>query len=571
MDMNETKSKLQEALNKAKASAQGVAASGKAKLDAAGGVAGLKAQAVAALGEVKANFKADEGATGARKVQSMFVNLWKSGTAGKAALGTGAAAAVLLSTVVLASVCGGSGAGTSSDAAKGGTSAGETASDKKGDSAKEVASTQKDTAAKQAAVEVKNLPPPPSDTLVLKGLWMRMPGDAAVQACQKIVGSAKDIAVVDWRNGIEREKDEARKAAEAEAYAKNLKKGEEDVDRFLKWCNRKDETYDTKKFCAIPLEKREVLKYAYANGTRGVIEGSSTTLTAQALASLAANFGYQIQWMLPGKREVAASKKNNPPKSTEKMELITGLVPMEKITKEDLAANWGGWNFLSVGILHKYSQRCGDRRELFSKKGLVDPDSRLEPFIRLVPRTTNGVAVAKEEIVKNWLVGRGYPPPSDKVTLPAKNLIQISRRYDQADETQWPELCNVWIDDQGAVYSVYFNEQGMDRLFNAEDLTGREFAQALVKNYPGIPDLTPAVKVMGRSGTLITRATTWTHKNPKGYQVDLFEQAVFDENGNIMRSKDYPKDSEAGKIISMAEKRWLKFSAVKPESARTFD
>ena len=39
-----------------------------------------------AMSEIKANFKADEGTTGFRKVQSMFVNLWKSGATGKGAL-----------------------------------------------------------------------------------------------------------------------------------------------------------------------------------------------------------------------------------------------------------------------------------------------------------------------------------------------------------------------------------------------------------------------------------------------------------------------------------------------------
>ena len=46
-----------------------------------------------ALSEIKTNFKADEGTTGFPKVKSMFVNLWKSGTVGKAAL---IAAAVII-------------------------------------------------------------------------------------------------------------------------------------------------------------------------------------------------------------------------------------------------------------------------------------------------------------------------------------------------------------------------------------------------------------------------------------------------------------------------------------------
>ncbi len=44
------------------------------------------AKAKAAMSEIKNNFKADEDATGARKIQSRFVNLWKSGTPGRVVL-----------------------------------------------------------------------------------------------------------------------------------------------------------------------------------------------------------------------------------------------------------------------------------------------------------------------------------------------------------------------------------------------------------------------------------------------------------------------------------------------------
>ena len=54
----------------------------------------------------------------------------------------------------------------------------------------------------------------PLDTLVVKGLYMGMPGDDALEACKEMVASSKDLVVVDFRNGIEREKDETTKAAE---------------------------------------------------------------------------------------------------------------------------------------------------------------------------------------------------------------------------------------------------------------------------------------------------------------------------------------------------------------------
>ena len=57
---------------------------------------GAKEKAKDALFEIKTNFKADEGTSGARKIKSMFANLWKSGTTGKAALIASAVVVLLL-------------------------------------------------------------------------------------------------------------------------------------------------------------------------------------------------------------------------------------------------------------------------------------------------------------------------------------------------------------------------------------------------------------------------------------------------------------------------------------------
>lgn len=46
----------------------------------------LKEKAGGIASEIKANFKADEGAEGAQKAKSMFANLWKSGITGKIAI-----------------------------------------------------------------------------------------------------------------------------------------------------------------------------------------------------------------------------------------------------------------------------------------------------------------------------------------------------------------------------------------------------------------------------------------------------------------------------------------------------
>ena len=131
---------------------------------------GAKEKAKAALSEIKTNFKADEGTEGVKKYKSMFANLWKSGTTGKATM---IAASIVVLLLFKSIFFGGS-------------------SDGGFDSSK--------------SVDV--------DTLVMKGLYMRQPGDEALKACKKIASSSKDLVAIDFRKGIEREKDEATKAAE---------------------------------------------------------------------------------------------------------------------------------------------------------------------------------------------------------------------------------------------------------------------------------------------------------------------------------------------------------------------
>ena len=69
---------------------------------------------------------------------------------------------------------------------------------------------------------------PPKDALVVKGLYMGMPGDDAVEACREIVGDSNDLVVVDLRNGIEREKDEATKEKDRKNWEDTVKLAEAD-------------------------------------------------------------------------------------------------------------------------------------------------------------------------------------------------------------------------------------------------------------------------------------------------------------------------------------------------------
>ena len=137
---------------------------------------GAKEKAKSALSEIKANFKADEGTEGVKKYKSMFANLWKSGTTGKGAL---VAASIVVLLLFKSIFFGGS------------SGVGEGFEDSK-------------------SVDV--------DTLVMKGLYMRQSGDEALKACKKIASSLKGLVAIDFRKGIEREKDEATKAADKKKW-----------------------------------------------------------------------------------------------------------------------------------------------------------------------------------------------------------------------------------------------------------------------------------------------------------------------------------------------------------------
>ena len=70
--------------------------------------------------------------------------------------------------------------------------------------------------------------------------------------------------------------------------------------------------------------------------------------------------------------------------------------------------------------------------------------------------------------------------------------------------------------------------------------------------------------------------TSWIYKDPKGYQVKLFERAYVNRNGRRYTSdkKLFNSNAEVSYYLSMANKapqKFLSISTIKPESARKFD
>ena len=679
----------------------------------------------------------------------------------------------------------------------------------------------------------------PTDTLVVKGLYMGQPGDDALEACKELVGSSENLVVVDFRNGIEREKDEATKAAEKKAYEDSVKNAEADVNRFLEWSPVSQPwfKYDPSRMNCEKDDHRDKEDYRPYLGpkNRSVKIPGVTTITS-AKAALAGIYGYQMEWMLPGKRNVGKQKDAHEPelhivgrfeipankfghdnvykhwkknvqegaktelyskgfqipkqyegrpcfrlvlqdvngKPVEKKKLAQELVLSERCsqffeafnskqekleaaekevdaflewiemgersgdsvyvkvfdpsdirtddekrrerselmykmrenkmrekkelalkelalrkqvtqlsakikkvkgekfqklneqyvakkkewealkktiedkegkkksvvkasnptttkkrinskilesalegrrygdtdrfpdTMADLACNCKvmvEWAALVVPAdkvteiieafvipqkdftgasefvkemddkLGKWSEsrsgNDGSRKKLFFEKELVDLHSHL--WFRLVLKDTNGVEVAKEEVVKNWLAARGEFPPSDKLILAKKNLIQVSVKKKGVREDKLPGLVFVWIDDAGKVKEVYFNGDGMDRIFG--ELPVEEFAQKLVNNYSGIPDLRVERlrDSLDQYGSIAT--TTWIYKDSKGYQVKLFECAFITSNGKRFNS-DKNLNLEVAYYLTAAGKAPNKFfviSAIKPEAPRKFD
>lgn len=621
------------------------------------------------LTDIKVNFKPDDGALGAKKIQSMFVNLWKSGGRGRQTWRESSFIALILLSLVF------SGCGRDQQTGNG------------------------DSPSKKHSAA--------PDTLVVKGFYMRQSGDEALKACEKLAASSKDLVVVDFRNGIEHEKDEATKAAEKKEYEKAIVLAKKDVESFFKWYNYNGEGFDLygDGFIKDKGKGNFVGDVALpSTGTDSLIRG--VTRVNFAVFKLAAHFNYQVEWMLPVKQVV---KSDEPPKPLigkcsssevswhkvyskylkdklvdQKLDAVKEkdgweiiwfrLLPRDEqgnpVSKDELfkkyisrfpeRSPWAdrakkkfrpclkGWlqfrgnayalnapngvldlvtrgkivdgadietftTIAKVGNLQvewmvpvrpsglqfetgtltvpKKDQEIAD----FQYKTMTNVDSERsyfygkmkekeleiphgsEVWCRLAPKDTNGVDVVKEDIVKSWLIARGHQPPSDKKIIAKKNLIEVAVKEDGKDENDWKGLCNVWIDEAGNVSEVFFTEEGMARFFNAEDLSSKEFTQALVKNYPDIPRLDVNVKTDSENddGSMTLRTYTWIYKDPRGFQVKVLDSAFYNGKGQRINMKGLSGvPNEAGiaaGILSRKEKKWFAITAIKPELERKFD
>ena len=84
----------------------------------------------------------------------------------------------------------------------------------------------------------------PKGTLAIKGLYVGMPGDKALEAYKKLIDGSKDLMVVDFRDGIGPELDEETKAKQKKDWEETVKNAEADIDRFQQWHGIHGELYD---------------------------------------------------------------------------------------------------------------------------------------------------------------------------------------------------------------------------------------------------------------------------------------------------------------------------------------
>ena len=141
----------------------------------------------------------------------------------------------------------------------------------------------------------------PKGTLAIKGLYVGMPGDRALEAYKKLIDGSKDLMVVDFREGIGPELDEETKAKAKKAYEDTVKLAEADIDRFLQWHGIHGDVYDpSAEHCEG--HEEHPLVFVPSENSKTPIPGAQWT-ACSAMAALAGMNGYQAEWMLPGKRK----------------------------------------------------------------------------------------------------------------------------------------------------------------------------------------------------------------------------------------------------------------------------
>ena len=223
-----------------------------------------------------------------------------------------------------------------------------------------------------------------------------------------------------------------------------------------------------------------------------------------------------------------------------------------------------------------YTEHCKTRDKLISR-GLGEGEINKRGFYDLTfdeYKSKFRNKFRKELVDVNEVLKKVGNPPSELKYAPQKQ-IRISFKNGEGIDLNWPSLCFVYLDDDESVKEVFFNEDGVNKLFNASDLSTEEIVRMLVDNYDGIPSMSSDVQVETTERGLI-KSNSWVYKSPKGYQVDVFEREVFDSNGRKYSRKMLDQDTLWALNLKWSlngkyPKRYLDFKAITKESERKFD
>lgn len=318
----------------------------KARSEEAGGLGGLKAKVKDALTEITTNFKPDENTAGIQNVTSRFVNLWKSGTPGKATLISGIVCAFLLFFVFLgafffivrknAVARNGRGSNTSLSSS--------------------------------VTKEVSEGVSAPKGTFAVNNLYIGMPASDALEACRQIVSASSDLGIEDCRPVKEKIADPAN--------AKLIQQAEKDVERFLQWQSWDEGClydpnapgYKGEKVGGVLLPRG----YDSHSGLCDMFPRPSTVKAVDLLSTT-----YRTEWKLLGSRN--------------------GKIEEIVFTNTNRTS-------LSSAV-EQFGVGKPKRKELFLKKGLTDVGAPV--WVRLVLHGGRK-AVTKEDIAACWLLFRAH-------------------------------------------------------------------------------------------------------------------------------------------------------------------
>ena len=212
------------------------------------------------------------------------------------------------------------------------------------------------------------------------------------------------------------------------------------------------------------------------------------------------------------------------------------------------------------------------RKKLFFKHNLEDVGAPV--FFRLTLKSTNGVAVAKEEVVKKFVDYRGYREPSPTVKIAPRNLIEVAIDQKGVADDKKHGLCFITTDRNGNVNEILFGEMGIGRFWGAEDISTEEFAELLVGKYPGLPELVHEGKRRNVRNMGVVEEHAWEHMSPEGYRVKLFERTYTDLRGVKYDASMFMKNPGALfdlTLEGLQPQKYLRLTAMTPELDRRFD